>query len=372
MQRWISILAVVLGVQLVLALALGMGRDRLSPSPVNTPLVAADLKNVDRLALDGPVAGGQAKADAPRVELARRDGRWVLPGYHDAPADAARVQALLDQLGSVKRGFAVARSADAIKRFKVADTDYERRLVASTGDKPVATVYLGQSPGLRKVNARTAQDEAVYAVELNAQELPAAPADWLDGGLLRVDAAALSEITVSGKGRAPLTLQRAVANGKPEGASAPASAAIGGAPPAAGTDGWHVPGLAADKRVDPEQTAALLAAIVNLRVDGVLGKEARPEWQQDAPDLSLSFKPPQGQAVTWTLAKAKSGDMVVLKASNQPWYLQLKPAGAQPLLEAAAADKLVVAAAPAPAAAGSAAGKASLKDAVRAAIEGAK
>jgi hypothetical protein len=336
MQRWISILAIVLGVQVVIVIAAGLGGDRLAPAPVTTPLVTADLKGVDRLVLDGPAAGGPAKPDAPRVEFIKRDGRWLLPGYHEAPADAARLQALLDRLGTASRGFPVARTADAIQRFKVADTDHERRLVASTGDKAVATVYLGQSPGLRKVHARTAQDEAVYAVELDAQDLPVAAEQWLDAGLLKVDTAALAELTVTAKGRPPLALVRAAAGDKPD---APGNAA------------WQAPALPAGLGLDAAQVSVLLGTIASLRVDGVLGKEARPEWQQDAPDLSLGFKNQQGKVVSWTLAKSRSGDSHVLKASDQPWYLELKPASAQPLLDAAAADKLVVAAAAAAASA---------------------
>lgn len=329
MQRWISILAIVLGVQVVIVIAAGLGGDRLAPAPVTTPLVTADLKGVDRLVLDGPASGGPAKPDAPRVEFIKRDGRWLLPGYHEAPADAARLQALLDRLGTASRGFPVARTADAIKRFKVADTDHERRLVASTGDKAVATVYLGQSPGLRKVHARTAQDEAVYAVELDAQDMPVAAAQWLDTSLLKVDAAALAELTITAKGKPPLALVRAAAGDKP---GAPDNAA------------WQAPALPAGQGLDAAQVSVLLGTIGSLRVDGVLGKEARPEWQQDAPDLTLGFKNQQGKAVSWALAKTRSGDTYVLKASDQPWYLELKPAGAQPLLDAAAADKLVVAA----------------------------
>jgi hypothetical protein len=339
MQRWISILAIVLGVQVAIVIAAGLGGDRLAPAPVNTPLVTADLKGVDRLLLDGPATGGPAKPDAPRVEFVKRDGRWLLPGYHDAPADAARLQALLDRLGTASRGFPVARTADAIQRFKVAETDHQRRLVASTGDKAVATVYLGQSPGLRKVHARTAQDEAVYAVELDAQALPVAAAQWLDAGLLKVDTAALAELTVTAKGRPPLALVRAAAGDKP------------------GTPGnvlWQAPALPAGQGLDPAQVSTLMGTLAGLRVDAVLGKEAPPELQQGVPDLSLGFKDLQGKVVTWTLAKLRSGESHVLKASDQPWYLELKPAGVQPLLEAAAADKLVVAAA---AAAASAPGK---------------
>jgi hypothetical protein len=347
MRRWIPILAIVLGLQVALAIALGVRSDRLAPTHSDTALVAADLKTVDRVVLDGP-AQAEAPADkasAPattRVEIVKREGHWVLPGYHDAPADAARLQALLDRLTHTPRGFPVAKSADARERFKVADKDYERRLVASVGDKPAAVVYVGASQGLRKSTARTAQDDVVYALDLPIQDLATTPGEWLDAGLLKVDAAGLSEIVVAARDKPSLTLARAVNKDKPQEAAA-----------------WQGTGLPADKRVDPKLATALTDAMAGLKVNAVLGTAARPEWQ--TPELTLSFKGTQGAASTWTIYKqppqepgkdpAKEIETYVLKASDRPWYLELKGWNGRPLLDVATPDQLVVAAAPAPAAA---------------------
>ena len=145
-------------------------------------------------------AGG--RWSAPGTGEAELLGRWVLPGYHDAPADAARLQALLDRLTSTPRGFPVAKTPDARERFKVADKDYERRLVASVGDKPAAVLYVGAAQGLRKSTARTAQDDVVYAVDLPLQDLATTPGEWLDAGMLKPDVAGLTEIAIAAKDKA--------------------------------------------------------------------------------------------------------------------------------------------------------------------------
>lgn len=350
MRRWIPILAIVLGLQVVLAIALGVRGDRLAPAHSDAALVAADLKTVDRVVLDGPV-----KSDAPaeaasapaagatptRVEIVKRDGHWVLPGYHDAPADATRLQALLDRLTSTPRGFPVAKTPDARERFKVADKDYERRLVASVGDKPAAIVYVGAAQGLRKSTARTAQDDVVYAVDLPIQDLATTPRDWLDAGLLKLDTAGLTEIVIAAKDRPPLTLTLAVNKDKPQEAAT-----------------WQGSGLPADKRVDPKLATALTDAMAGIKVDAVLGTEARPEWK--TPELTLNFKDARGVASTWTIYKqppkepgkdpATEIETYVLKASGHPWYLEVKAWNGRPLLDVATPDRLVVAAAPAAAA----------------------
>ena len=346
MRRWIPILAIVLGLQVALAIALGTRGDRLAPVHSDAALVAADLKTVDRVVLDGPATAEAPadKASAPatgRVEIVKREGRWVLPGYHDAPADAARLQALLDRLTSTPRGFPVAKTPDARERFKVADKDYERRLVASVGDKPAAVVYVGAAQGLRKSTARTAQDDVVYAVDLPLQDLATAPGEWLDAGMLKPDVPGLSEIVIAARDRPPLTLTRTAPStatkDKPEEATA-----------------WQGTGLPTDKRVDPKLATALTDAMAGIKVNAVLGTEARSEWQ--TPELTLSFKSTQGVASTWTIYKqlpkepgkdpAKEVETYVLKASGHPWYLELKGWNGRPLLDVATPDQLVVAAAP--------------------------
>lgn len=360
MRRWIPILAIVLGLQVALAIALGVRKDRLAPAHSDAALVAADLKPVDRVVLDGPAAA-EAPADTAatpaasptttRVEFVKREGQWVLPGYHEAPADAARLQALLDRLTSTPRGFPVAKTADARERFKVADKEYERRLVASVGDKPAAVVFVGAAQGLRKSSARTAQDDVVYAVDLPLQDLATSPSEWLDAGLLKVDAAGLSEIVVTARDRHPLTLTRTVAP-----LASAKDAALKDKLPEAAT--WQGTGLPADQRVDPKLATALTDAMAGIKVNAILGTEARPEWQ--TPELMLNFKGAQGAVSTWTIYKAakepgkdpaKEVETYVLKASGHPWYLELQGWNGRPLLDVATPDQLVVAAAPAAASA---------------------
>ncbi len=370
MRRWIPILAIVLGLQVALAIALGVRSDRLAPVQSDAALVSADLKTVDRVVLDGPV-----RADAPadkasepaasRVELVKRNGQWVLPGYHDAPADAVRLQALLDRLKTTPRGYPVAKTPDARERFKVADKEYERRLVASAGDKPAAIVFVGAAQGLRKAAARTAQDDVVYALDLPIQDLATAPADWLDAGLLKLDAASLTEIAIAARDKPGLTLTRSLAAAKTDAAKDKTQEKD--KPQDAPT--WQGTGLPADKRVDAKLATALTDAMAGIKVNAVLATEAQPEWK--TPELTLNFKTLQGAATTWTIYKqppkepgkdpAQEIETYVLKSSAHPWYLEVKAWNGRPLLDVATPDQLVVAAVPAAAAPAQAAAKAPAK-----------
>ena len=59
--------------------------------------------------------------------LAKADGQWRIADAGDFPADAKRVEQLLERLGGLRTGTPVATSASARARFKVAEREFERR-----------------------------------------------------------------------------------------------------------------------------------------------------------------------------------------------------------------------------------------------------
>src|SRR6516165_26756 len=106
MRRVIAPLSVLLALQLALALLLVVRRDPLAGGKLDTPLLQATVKDTDQLIIESKetMPGGAdaaaaesatpaANVQAPtaRIELSRKDGKWILPGQFDAPADAGRV-----------------------------------------------------------------------------------------------------------------------------------------------------------------------------------------------------------------------------------------------------------------------------------------
>ena len=333
MQRTITALGVALLLQVGLASALALQGDRLSAAPPDTPLVAADLKTADRLLIDGPAPAQAGPGAHPGpVELLRRSGRWQLPGSDDAPADDAKVQALLDKLAKARHGLAVATSDDALKRFEVADDRYERRLTASAGGHELATVYLGRSPALHQADARTAKDHAVYAVDLATYDLPDDAKQWLDDNLLAHDLGALARIEVAAAGKPGLLLTHGAP--APAAGTAAAASATPAAPPADAP--WQATGMVAGRHLDAAQAQALANGIQALKVDAVLGTRPPAGWRADAPDLRLVITDAAGHASTWILCKPAGSSTLVLKSSDHPWYLSLPSWSGQPLLSAAA------------------------------------
>jgi hypothetical protein len=338
MQRVIVPLSILLVAQVGLAALLAVRHDPLAGAKADTPLMQADaVKNVDDLVIAGmdrkpPIPGteqdGAQAIASTSIELAKKSGSWVLPSQFDAPADSARVTTLLDKLSGLRRGLPVATSDAALKRFKLVDSDFERRIQLKSGGKTLDTLYVGDSPGLRKSDARTGSDRAVYAVDLATYELPTDASSWLNADVLHDDVAKLTELDVeSGKGE-KVELHKQPPTDKQ--ASSP----------------WTDPALAGDKHIDSAHADALTEQLSQLRIQGVLGTELKPEWQQDHPALTLEMKDDKSHSVGWTLSKPTSGDYYVLKSSTHPWYFSVSAPAAKAMIDAGGRDQLIVSAKP--------------------------
>jgi len=120
--------------------------------------------------------------------LVRTGDRWLLPELENLPADADKVEALLRSISEQQLSWPIARSPAARQRFQVADYYYQRRLALLSGGDMQGTLYLGTSPGFRKVHARRAGDDAIYSIDLNTFDVPATSDAWLEPRLLQVRA----------------------------------------------------------------------------------------------------------------------------------------------------------------------------------------
>jgi hypothetical protein len=325
-SRLLTLLGAVLAAQLLLAGALLLRPDPLAAARPNAPLIAGDLKNVDQVRIEGNAAA--AGQGLRQVVLSRHAGSWSLDNSDGAPADAARLQRLLTTLAGLKRGLPVATTHAALARFKVAESQFQRRLTLRREGRLVATLYFGDSPGLHQSYGRTAQDENVYAVGLPVDELPVAAGDWLDQSVVTVATDRLTALQItSGAGR-QLVLQK---HGS------------GGARPGGAAESWQALRLPAGRQLDVGHVDALLRTLGTVRVSDVLGRQPRPEWQLARPQLSLQFDATGAPPTTWTIAKPRTGEDYVLKSSAQPWYFGLSSYEARSLLDASAASALLTA-----------------------------
>ena len=177
MNRLTTLLVAVLALQLLLSAALFWPRKDSGEQDARAPLLAL-TGSIDRVVI----------SDAENtVLLSLGESGWRMPEYHGLPVESARIERAVTELPKLPRGWPVANSPGAAARFEVAEDTFQRRVEFFEGESPLGSVYVGTSPGFRRVHARVADSDAVYAVEYNSFDLPAQAEQWLDKGLLQLD-----------------------------------------------------------------------------------------------------------------------------------------------------------------------------------------
>lgn len=279
MSGRIGLLSALLGVQLLIIAAVLFVESGAADGNAG-PWLEFDPATVDEIRIAGAADQGVA------IE---RDGEtWRLEG--GLPADAVKVDEVLERLAGLDAPFPVATSAAARERFEVTEDDHQRHVVLSAGGETVADVYLGTSPGYQQVHARRAGDDDVFAVGLSNFQVPAAPDQWLDKTLLQ----ARGEVQAVAR-RGAWILRRA-------------------------GEGWQVggPGEAAEVTAAAEQAAAdLVRRFSELRVmgaaDAASAAEAAAEF--DVTDAD-------GQYVL-TLYEDAGGSAYVVTSSRRDGHFEL-------------------------------------------------
>ncbi len=178
MKNRTTLLIALLVLQVLLAGGLYFGKAASETGPARQALVAADKSELDHITIEN--------GEGEKVVLQKTGGRWQLPDYHALPANPAKVETLLERLFNTQGGWPVATSTAAQTRFEVAEKRFQRRITLAKGADVLSELYVGTSPGFRKVHARKANDAAVYAVIFNVFDIPAQGKEWFDRSLIQV------------------------------------------------------------------------------------------------------------------------------------------------------------------------------------------
>jgi len=319
MEKRIRLLAVVLGVQLLFALAVWTGGGNLSAKTDNSPLLALNGNTIDHITIDGP--------DQAKVTIAKAKEVWKLPDSGNFPADSGRVEQLLTRLKGFKQGAPVARSEEARKRFKVSDKAFERRITLAAGTKTVATLFVGTSAG-RESHVREAGDKTIHLVQFNAYDAPAKADDWEDKTVLQIPKDEIVAIEANGLEleRAPKTDQSV--SKKSDNGTAPPPTAI-----------WQTEGSTSGM-LKTDAADKLAKMLAELRIGSVLGRGDQPGYGLKAPELTLSVTRKSGERLTYRLGKMPDKEDYVLKVSGRDEYFELPTYTAEPLIKAAKPDVL--------------------------------
>jgi hypothetical protein len=284
MDNKIVILGAVLAAQLLLALGLNLAGDDHGAFQPREKLLAFDSAKIDGLRIED---GEQA------VTLRKQNGDWLLPERDGYPVGDGRAGALLNRLAALEKGWPVATSAGAAERFKLTATDFERRITLLSGQDAVAVLYIGSSPGFRKVHLRPDGDASVYAAEFSTWEAGAKAADWVDKSVLELPVEDIAAVRMP-----DFELRR---------------------------DGetLKLAGLLEGDTVKQEEIDRFVRQLAGLRIQSVLGKAAKPEYAQQQPVLELTLTHKEKGELHYRFSKPAEGEAYVLKRSDQDYHFEL-------------------------------------------------
>jgi hypothetical protein len=319
--RWLGEL---LAVQILMAVGLNLSALYPVTQPVAAPLVELEQNQINRIVLEGP--------DHSKVTLVKEGANWLLPDLGQFPADSNRVNTMLEKITSSKTGPPIATTAGAKARFEVDDETFERRITLAENDKPLATLYVGSSPGLRRSYVRTGGNDGIFALELAAYDVPVQLADWEDKTVLHLAKNDITALEVAG-----LRIEQA---------AQPASASPGK------QTTWEAKGLEAGRQLQLKSDAVdkVIQLLTDLSFEKVLGRDPSQEYGLERPLLTITLTRKPGDTLTYLLGKNPKNNDYTLKVSNRPEYFRLPSYRATALLEAADRKQLLntTSAAPAP------------------------
>lgn len=131
-----------------------------------------------------------------QLALQRGEDGWQLES--GLPADAEKIREALEKLAGAPAAWPVATSSATAERFEVTEENFQRRLAFETEDGEASALYLGTSPGYRRVHARLDGQDEVFSIDFANYEAPTEAEQWLDKTLLQAQGA-VSSVQLQGQ-----------------------------------------------------------------------------------------------------------------------------------------------------------------------------
>ena len=186
MKKKIPLLAGILVLQLVVAFSVFLWSETRTGDFSSEPLMSFVPAQLDKLT----VSDGDSE-----VVLSKKGEQWQLNGT-GLPIAEDKLDRLLEKLKGLQTSWPVTTTSSSHERFEVSDSKMRRKISLYQGDKTLAELYIGTSPGFKKSHVRVDDRDEVYALEFNAYDAPATTKEWLDKSLLAVK----SVTKIKGKG----------------------------------------------------------------------------------------------------------------------------------------------------------------------------
>ena len=175
MNKHVTWLSAVLVLQILIGAGLTINKQNKQHRGEEQTLLSLDMEQINKVTI---------QQEGSATTLLKQGDNWLLPKLEQLPADKAKLHGLLAKLETLQTDWPIATTTSSHERFEVSKSKHQRHLQLYQGEELKAELYIGTSPGFRKVHVRKAGQEAVYSAKLNTFDLPTEEAQWLDKNLL--------------------------------------------------------------------------------------------------------------------------------------------------------------------------------------------
>jgi hypothetical protein len=296
MERLSLKMTAVLGFQLVLAAVLWISRSDYTAYKAKEPLLAFDAAKVDQIEIN--------ESGTNTLTLTKQDGGWIVPSLAGFPADSAKVSGLLTKIAGLKKGWPVASSSEAAKRFKVTDEAHERRIVLKSGGKEAGKIFIGTPPAFKQAHARADGGSSIYSVAFATYDAGVRGEDWMDRSLLNIPQDQIASISLG-----DVTLERK-------------------------DNKFLLAGLSEKEKPNETAIYRLVGALSYPAFDAVSGKGPEALAKVSQPDIEVTVKRTTGAPVILKYKKEEAGGAYLFASSASSFVFRASEAAIEPIVKA--------------------------------------
>jgi hypothetical protein len=226
------------------------------------------------------------ETDERRVAIEHRGGEWVLADEDGFPADASKVENLLEDLEKIKVRRPVVTHSRYHDTFKVAEDDHERRLRIwkDADDDPEIELFVGTSPNYRVSHVRLGGDDRVYEARgLGAYELRSDAPSWVKRTFVDIPFEDVTRLTLS-NGHGSFELAREDGEWKLV------------SPPGSGSG-----------TLDPAAVDSLVRSVASLRLSEPAGPAGTPGYGLESPAATVRIAHRAGDEAAEEVVEVRVG-----------------------------------------------------------------
>ena len=274
------------------------------------PFLGIKAADVTDLVIEAAAQEGGAPE---RIELAKKDGKWVVASGGDFPAKADKVEELVKNLTELAVRDPISTQAANHAELKVADQEFGRKVQIKAGAaEKTFFVGAGDGPG---VHLRFANEAAVYQSRgVSVWSVSASARTYVDTKYVEMDKDKLAAVTVQ-NAKGLLTFKKA-------------------------GDSWTLAELPAGEAIDADKAKAFVAKAARLALEAPVGKEAKPEFGLGAGArvTLVGTADDKPKTLSYLVGAPADDKSFYAKADDSDFFVTVSKYAAEQLLDKAAAD----------------------------------